>query len=299
MWTRESFERHWNTCQPDGFFERFVAWNALKYLASWVNRTMLVYLPDIRLNARLAGPAAGPALVFSHALGTNLSIWDGVLAHLPGYRTLTYDHRGHGASDTSPARYAMGALIRDAERLMDHFAVKDAVFIGVCLGGLVAQGLAVKRLDLIRALVLSNTAARIGTAELWAARTAQIRADGLESYADAALQRQLGPQWRDHPQMQKLRQMLTTTDPDGWAGCAAAIGGADFYATTATLRLPVLVVAGTRDGSTPPDLVRETAELVPGHQFALMRQVGHLPMVEKPAEYAALLRGFLERIGHV
>ena len=260
---------------------------------------MLVYLSDLRLNARLEGPASAPALVFAHALGTNQSIWDSALSHLPGYRTLTYDHRGHGASDVPAAPYAMGALVRDAERLMDHFEMKDAVFIGVSLGGLVAQGLAVKRLDLVRALVLSNTAAKIGSPELWAARTAQIRAEGMEAYAPAALQRQLGPRWHDSPHMPYLRRLITSTDPEGWAGCAAAIGGSDFYTTTAALRLPALVIAGTNDGTTPPDLVRETAELIPGHRFHLMRGVGHLPMVEKPAEYAALLRGFLTGIGHV
>ncbi len=265
---------------------------------------MLVYLSDLRLNARVEGPASAPALVFSHALGTNQSIWDGVLAHLPGYRTLTYDQRGHGASDVPEAPYAMGALVRDAERLMEHFEMKDAVFIGVSLGGLVAQGLAVKRLDLIRGLVLSNTAAKIGSPALWAERSAQIRAapingGGLEAYAPGALQRQLGPRWQDHPQMPYLRRLIISTDPEGWAGCAAAIGGGDFYTTTASLRLPALVIAGSNDGTTPPDLVRETADLIPGHRFHLMRGVGHLPMVEKPAEYAVLLRGFLTGIGHV
>jgi 3-oxoadipate enol-lactonase len=188
--------------------------------------------------------------------------------------------------------------VRDAERLMDHFALKEAVFIGVSLGGMVAQGLAIKRLDLVRGLVLSNTAAKIGTAALWAERTAQIRAEGLAAYAPAALQRQLGPRWRDSPQVEYLRGLITATAPEGWAGCAAAIGGTDFYTTTASLRLPVLAIAGTRDGTTPPDLVRETAELIPGHRFHLMRGVGHLPMVEQPAEYAALLREFLTGIGH-
>ena len=202
-------------------------------------------------------------------------------------------------SDVPPAPYAMGALIRDAERLMDHFAIKDAVFIGCSLGGLVAQGLAVKRLDLVRALVLSNTAARIGTADLWTARVAQIRAEGLDSYADGAMQRQLGPKWRENPHMPYLRRILTSTDPEGWAGCAAAIGGCDFYTTTASLRLPVLAIAGAHDGTTPPDLVRETAELIPGHRFALMQRASHLPMVERPDEYAALLRDFLTGIGHI
>ena len=260
---------------------------------------MLVYLSDLRLNARLQGPDTAPPLVFAHALGTNQSIWDEVLPHLTGYRCLTYDHRGHGGSDVPPAPYAMGALVRDAERLMDHVGMKEAVFIGVSLGGLVAQGLAVKRLDLVRGLVLSNTAAKIGSPALWAERTAQIRAKGLDAYADSALQRQLGPRWRDNPHAPTLRRLITGTDPEGWAGCAAAIGGTDFYTTTASLRLPALVIAGGNDGTTPPDLVRETAELIPGHRFHLMQGVGHLPMVEQPGAYAALLKTFLAAIGHL
>ena len=259
----------------------------------------LIMLPDIRLNARLTGPAGAPLLVLAHALGTDLTIWDGVAGLLQGrFRILSYDHRGHGLSDVPAPPYTMGALIRDLERLMDHFALKDAVVIGVSLGGLVAQGLAVKRLDLVRALVLSNTAARIGTPELWQTRIAEVRATGLATYADTAMQRILGPAYLSNPALPYLRGLLTQTNPDGWAGCAAAIGGSHFHTTTAALRLPTLAIAGANDGSTPPDLVRETAELIPGHRFALMRGVGHLPMVEKPAEYAALLETFLASIGH-
>ena len=260
---------------------------------------MLIMLPDIRLNARLTGPVGAPVLVLAHALGCDLTIWDGVAALLQDrYRILAYDHRGHGKSDVPTPPYAMGALVRDLERLMDHFALKDAVVIGVSLGGLVAQGLAVKRLDLVRALVLSNTAARIGTPELWQTRIAEVRQTGLDLYADTAMQRILGPGYLTNPALPYLRDLLTGTDIDGWTGCAAAIGGCDFYTTTAALRLPTLAIAGANDGSTPPDLVRETADLIPGHRFALMRGVGHLPMVEKPDEYAALLDTFLASIGH-
>jgi 3-oxoadipate enol-lactonase len=260
----------------------------------------LTCLPDIRLNASLDGPPAAPVLVFAHALGTDLSIWDRLLAELgPRYRTLVYDLRGHGRSDVPAGPYAMGALVRDLERLMDHFAMKDAVVIGVSLGGLVAQGLAVKRLDLVRGLVLSNTAARIGSADLWQRRIAEVRAMGLAAYAAGAMQRLLGPRFQRHPDEPYLRCLLTATNPEGWTGCAAAIAGTDFYTTTASLRLPTLAIAGANDGTTPPDLVRETAELIPGHRFALMRGAGHLPMVEMPAEYAALLATFLSEIGHV
>nr|MBP9951656.1 alpha/beta fold hydrolase [Cypionkella sp.] len=178
------------------------------------------------------------------------------------------------------------------------FALSDAVVLGVSLGGMVAQGLAVKRLDLVRALVLSNTAAKIGSAEMWQTRIAEVRATGLADYAPGAMERMFGRNWQTVPGMPRIREMLTTTNPEGWIGCAHALAGTDFYTTTATLTLPTLMIAGANDGTTPPDLVRETANLIRGHRFALMRAAGHLPFVEKPAEYAALLNQFLTDIGH-
>jgi 3-oxoadipate enol-lactonase len=112
------------------------------------------------------------------------------------------------------------------------------------------------------------------------------------------MERWLGRGWRDNPALPALRQGFLQTDPQGWMGCAAAIAGTDFYETTARLRLPTLAIAGANDGSTPPDLVRETAELIPGARFHLIQGAGHLPMAEKPAEYAAALTGFLKAIGH-
>lgn len=259
----------------------------------------LIYLPDIRLNAELSGPPHGPALVLLHALGTSLRLFDALVPLLPpGLRLLRIDLRGHGQSDVPAPPYAMGTLIRDVERLMDHFALKESVVLGVSLGGLIAQGLALKRLDLVRGLVLSNTAAKIGSASLWRARIEEVRARGLPAYAPGACRRILGPKWEAHPALPQVREMLLATAPLGWQGCAAAIAGTDFYTTTAGLRLPTLVIAGVNDGTTPPDLVRETAELIPGATFHLMRGAGHLPMLEKPADYAALLTTFLSDIGH-
>ena len=259
-----------------------------------------VFLPDLRLNAEISGPLTGAPLVMIHALGTDLHIWDEAIPLLPpGLRILRFDLRGHGASDVPPAPYAMGTLIRDTERLMDHFALKDAVILGLSIGGLIAQGLAVKRLDLIRAMVLSNTAARIGRPEQWQARIAAVRATGMDSLTEATMERWLGRKWRDHPALPSLKRTFLATDPEGWMGCAAAISGTDFFETTATLTLPTLAIAGANDGSTPPDLLRETAALIRGHRFALMRGTGHIPPVEKPAEYAALLSQFLMDIAHV
>ncbi|MGV8953858.1 MAG: 3-oxoadipate enol-lactonase [Cypionkella sp.] len=259
----------------------------------------LIYLDDVRLNVEVSGPVGGPAVVLIHALGTNLRIWDGVVAMLPATcRVLRFDLRGHGASDVPAPPYSMGALIRDAERVMTHFGMRDAVVVGLSLGGLVAQGLAVKRLDLVRGMVLSNTAAKIGSPAIWAERIEVMRG-GAEAYAPTAMARMFGPRWQGVAGAEVVRQMLLDTAFDGWAGCAAAIGGADFYTTTAALRLPTLVIAGAHDGTTPPDLVRETAELIPGHRWHLMRGAGHVPMVEKPEEYTRVIADFLRDIGHV
>ncbi len=259
----------------------------------------LIWLEDLRLNAEIMGPEGAPPVVFLHALGTDLHLWDATVAALATrFRCLRFDARGHGRSDVPDPPYAMGALIRDAERLMEHFALKDAVVVGSSMGGLVAQGLATKRLDLVRAMVLANTAAKIGGPGLWQQRAAEVASTGLAAYAPGAMGRIFGRNWQDAPAMPQVRATLEAMDPKGWIGCAHAIAGTDFYTTTAALGLPTLVIAGTNDGTTPPDLVRETAELIRGHRWELMRGAGHLPMVERPVEFNALLGDFLRSIGH-
>ncbi|RGP35224.1 3-oxoadipate enol-lactonase [Tabrizicola sp. DJC] len=258
-----------------------------------------MFFPDLRLNVELSGPEGAPPLVLLHALGTNLRLWDGVVARLPGHRILRMDMRGHGLSDVPPGPYAMGALIHDVERVMAQAGLRDAVVVGLSVGGMIAQGLAVKRLDLVRGMVLSNSAARIGIASQWQTRIEAVRAGGLEAIADATLERWFGRNWRELPELPQMRAMLLATPPEGWMGAAAAIAGTDFYTPTAGLTLPTLAIAGLRDGSTPPDLVKETADLILGSRFQLIRGAGHLPMVEQPDAYTDALRGFLESIGHV
>ncbi len=161
----------------------------------------LLFLPDLRLHYTDDGPRTGPPVVFAHALGTDLRLWDDVLPLLPpGLRLIRLDMRGHGQSDVPAPPYAMGALVRDAERALDALGVRDAVFVGLSIGGLIAQGLAVKRLDLIRALVLSNTAAKIGTPSVWQDRIAAVRAGGLAAVSEATLARWFPRPFRETPE---------------------------------------------------------------------------------------------------
>ena len=261
---------------------------------------LMADLDKLRLHYRIDGDPSGAPIVFANSLGTDLRLWDSVVAQLPkGLRILRYDMRGHGLSDAPPAPYAMGALVRDLEQLMDHIGMRDAVVVGLSIGGMVAQGLAVKRLDLLRGLVLSNTAAKIGNKDMWGERIAVVQAQGIAALTDSVMERWFPAAFRATPACSAWRNMLERTTLDGYTGCAAAIGGTDFYATTAGLRLPALGIAATEDGSTPPDLVRETVDLIPGSRFALIRGAGHLPCVDQPAAYAELLTQFLHEIGHL
>ncbi|KZY46351.1 3-oxoadipate enol-lactonase [Roseovarius sp. HI0049] len=259
-----------------------------------------LHLDDVTLHYAEDGDPNGAPVVFANSLGTNLHLWDPILPHLPqGLRIIRYDKRGHGQSSVPPAPYTMGALVRDAEQLLDHLNVRDAVFVGLSIGGLIGQGLAVKRLDQVRALVLSNTAAKIGTKEMWADRIDAVRKGGIEALADAVMERWFSRDFLASDQLAQWRDMLVSQPAEGYMGCSAAIAGTDFFTPTSGLRLPVMGIAGSEDGATPPDLVRETVELVPGSSFHLMRRAGHLPCVEKPEEYAALLADFLRETGHI
>ncbi|SLN32527.1 3-oxoadipate enol-lactonase 2 [Roseovarius litorisediminis] len=258
-----------------------------------------VEIGSIRLHYLDEGPPDGPPVVFANSLGTDLHLWDAILPLLPaGLRIIRYDKRGHGRSDCPPAPYSMGTLVRDAECLLDHLKVRDCVFVGLSIGGMIAQGLAVKRLDQIRAMVLSNTAAKIGQPAMWDERIAAVQAGRIEALADSICERWFSRAFRDSGQYLPWRRMLASQPAEGYIGCSAAISGTDFYTPTSGLRLPTLGIAGTEDGSTPPDLVRETVELIRGSKFRLIRRAGHLPCVEQPTEYARLLTEFLHDTGH-
>lgn len=257
-------------------------------------------LGDVRLHYRIDGDPDGAPLVLANSLGTDLRLWDPILPYLPkGLRIIRYDKRGHGLSSQPPGPYSMGTLVRDAERLLDHLEVRECVFVGLSIGGMIAQGLAVKRMDQIRALVLSNTAAKIGMPSIWQDRIDAVRKGGIEALADATMERWFSRAFRATPEVSLWRNMMTRQPVEGYLGCCAAISGTDFYTPTSGLRLPTLGIAGSEDGSTPPDLVRETVDLIPGSRFELIRKAGHLPCVERPEEYARILNEFMADIGHI
>ena len=266
---------------------------------------MFIIPPDpgsLKLHTESHGPEDAPALVLAHALGSSLRAWDGLLPHLPeGLRVITLDMRGHGQSPCPDGPYPMGDLVADASRALDRLEVKGCVFLGLSIGGMIAQGVAAERLDLVRAMVLSSTAAKIATPAVWDERMDAIRKGGIEAVVEPNMERWFSRRTRrDAPELvEEARARMRATPLEGYLGCCAAISETDLYESTSNLTLPTLVTAGTEDGSTPADLVRETAGLIKGARFELIRNTGHMSPVEAPEVYGALVSEFLHDIAHV
>jgi 3-oxoadipate enol-lactonase len=227
----------------------------------------------------------GRPVVFLNSLGTDFRIWDAVAAGSDA-PVLCMDKRGHGLSDDAPV--SMDSLVQDVAALMDHLGLGPAVICGVSVGGMIAQGLAVARPDLVSGLVLCCTGAKIGDAESWNARIAAVQRDGLAAMADAVLERWFSPGFHERcaPELSGYRNMLTRTLPAGYTAVCAAIRDTDHSLKLAQITAPTLCIAGADDKATPPELVENLARLIPGAAFQLLENCGHLPCVEAPAAVA-------------
>lgn len=257
-------------------------------------------LNSVRLHWREDGDRHGPPVVFANSLGTDLRLWDDVIARLPSsLRLIRFDKRGHGLSSCPPAPYSLDELVDDTEQLLDELGITECAFVGLSIGGLIGQGLAARRPDLIKAMVLSNTAARMGDRAMWQGRIDAIQAGGIEALASAILERWFGEDFRKTDAFEAWQNMLVRCPREGYLGCCAAISEADFTKTTATLKLPVLGIAGSLDGSSPPALVKSTIDMISGARMVTVDGAGHLPCVEAPDHYARIVADFLAEANYV
>ncbi|GGJ68544.1 3-oxoadipate enol-lactonase [Deinococcus aquiradiocola] len=252
---------------------------------------------ELTLHCRQGG-RGDRTVVFLNSLGSDLSIWDDVAGTVaPHVRTVQYDLRGHGLSDAPPAPYTVRDHSLDLARLLDALGVECAVLAGVSVGGLIAQDFAAAFPERVDGLVLMDTGARIGTAELWAARIAAAEAGDLGRIAPGVLARWFTPAFMAaRPASARgYLNMMTRTAPQGYAGTCAALRDADLRVQTAALTVPAVVLCGEHDEATPPDLNRELAALLRA-PFESVPGAAHLPGVEQPQAVARHLLAFLERL---
>ena len=226
----------------------------------------------------LEGPETAPVVVFSSSLGTTHEMWDAQAAAFAGeYRVLRYDHRGHGGSPVPRGPYTIEELAGDVLELLDALGIGRVTFVGLSIGGAVGMSLALRAPERIERLALCCTSRRFGAPE---------------AVADAALERWLTPE-APAAMRERLRAMLVSTPPEGYASCAEALAGHDLRGALGALRMPVLAVGGDDDPAAPPDEVRAIAGEIPAARLHMIERARHLAVVERAEAFNAVLAAFL------
>lgn len=245
----------------------------------------------------------GPTVVLSHALGCDLRMWDAVTAILQDrYTVLRYDHRGHGQSPAEPGSFGMNELADDAAALIAQQAEGPAHFVGLSMGGMTAQALAVRHPALVKSLVIANSAAGYDEAARggWQTRVDTVLSQGMSAIADGAMQRWFTPEFRadghgGSARVATLRAGLEALAPVPYAAACTAVSDIDFFESNRRIACPVLVIAGTRDEATPPVMSEMLAQSIPGARLRTI-EAAHLSAVEQPAVFAQLVTDFLSSL---
>ncbi len=223
----------------------------------------------VKLHYRIdrAASADAPWLVFSNSLGADLQMWaaqlDALRAH---FNVLRYDTRGHGHSEAPAGSYTVDQLAGDVIGLLDHLNIARANFCGISMGGLTGAALAARHPQRIVRAVLANTAAKIGTPEVWGPRAEKARSEGMRALVDAVLQRWFKKEFfAAEPRLiDAVRDTFVHHDGHGYAANCDALNAADLREEVKGIALPVLVVTGAHDTSTPPEQGRAMAAAIPG-----------------------------------
>ncbi len=238
------------------------------------------------------GPRDGQPLVFINSLGCDFRIWTEVAELLaPDFRIVVYDKRGHGLSEAGPDKNDMADYASDLAALLEVVGVRRATIVGLSIGGLIAQEFYRQRPERVGALVLCDTVAKIGTDEVWDQRMGEVQRGGIEVLADSTLERWFTAHFRARrsAELAGMRAMLTRTPKQGYLAACGALKRADLRPYAGRIKAPTLCLVGDQDGSTPVNVVKETAALIPGSRFEIIEGAGHLPNVEKPEIVARLV----------
>lgn len=241
--------------------------------------------------------ASTRTLVLSHALGQDHSMWDAVASQLSlHHRVICPDTRGHGRSEIPHGPLSMADLAADAARLIDEMADGPVVWVGLSIGGMIGQTLALEHPGKIRALVLANTTSGYPAAARQALdeRIATVQAKGLQAVSTATMNRFFTPDYR-HNQAAALarhQRLFESTDPEGYTACAAAVRDMDTTGRLGQIQVPTLVLAGEHDESISSDMTDILAQGIAGSRLELL-PTAHLSAVEQSEAFAMAVARFL------
>jgi 3-oxoadipate enol-lactonase len=254
----------------------------------------------VTLHYEVAGPEGAPQVVLSNSLSTDASMWDPQWSMLSArWRVLRYDTRGHGRSSVPAAPYSMEDLADDLAALMRHAGFGPSHIVGLSLGGMTAQVLALRQPDLVRSLCLVATTAQppFHGREIWDDRIAHLRQLGhFGKMFPGMMDRWLSMRFRrtDPAGFAQIRRMVLETPIEGYVGCCEAIAGFDIRSRLGSIVRPTLVVAGEEDSGTTVEDAKDIEAGIPGSRLAVIAGARHILNWCRREEFSRILLDWLE-----
>lgn len=263
---------------------------------------MRIEANGIQMNYELTGKEDGTVVVLSHSLASSLVMWDPQMDVLePHFRVLRYDTRGHGGSETSGGAYTLDLLGDDAIGLLDALGINAVHWVGLSMGGMIGQCLALHHADRLQSLVLCDTAAVIPeeAQPLWQERVDTARDKGMQTQLDAALERWFTPSFlsQSSQMLARIRQQFLATPVEGYIGCIEAIRKLNYLDRLAEIKIPTLIIVGEDDPGTPVAASQAMHERIRNSELVIVPSARHFSNVEQPEFFNAALLKFLGKIG--
>jgi 3-oxoadipate enol-lactonase len=261
---------------------------------------MKIYANGITMHYELEGPETAPVVTLSHSLATDLSMWDLQVAVLKsGYRVLRYDTRGHGGTDAPEGPYSLEQLAEDVRALLQTLSISKTHFMGISMGGMIGQILALKDPGMLRSLVLCDTSSRIPQEALpiWEERIDLAQIQGMDALVESTMERWFTAPFRQKPLpvLEKIRGMIRATPIKGYIGCSRAIMGLNLTARLAAIALPTLVVVGEDDPGTPVSASQAIHQQIKGSELVILQSAAHLSNIEQENAFNTKVLDFFKR----
>jgi 3-oxoadipate enol-lactonase len=252
------------------------------------------------IHYELSGLESGPVIACAHCLAGDMSIWDPQMAALEKkFRVLRYDIRGHGRSSAPDGAYSMKMLAADAVGLLDELGIDAVHFMGISLGGMIAQTLALMHPERVLSLILCDTTSIVPQSmkPVWEERIKTAREKGMSATVEETLERWFSPAFRDNnPEITgKIREIILKTPVSGYVGCSRAISNFDIKERLPEISVPALIMVGEKDPGTPVEAARQIHK---GIEWSVMLELPgayHLSNIEAADLFNENLLAFLSR----
>ena len=255
----------------------------------------------IAVNYTLDGPAQAPVLTMSHSLATDNSMWDPTVPALTGrFRVLRYETRGHGQTDAPKGSYTLDQLADDAEALLEALGIARTHWVGLSMGGMIGQTLALRSPQLFLSLSLCDTSSRMPAEgrSAWDDRIRTAESQGMEPLVEPTLARWLTEPFRKSRKdvVDQVATMIRSTPPAGYVGCCHAIKVLDLTDRINAIKIPTVVIVGEDDPGTPVAASKVMHERIAGSKLEILKSAAHLSNMEQPDAFNRALTGFLASV---